>query len=169
MKNKIVIVVALFAGLITSAASAAEFKVGVVDMQKAIQTSSAGKKAKKEVEGDFEKKKKDLKKKEDDLKKRVEEFEKKQAVLSDKVRQEQQTDLQKDMMQFREEVSKSQVTIQQRERELTKPILEKLQKVILEIAKEKDFSMVLEKAEQSVMFAKTELDITDEVIKRADK
>ena len=99
----------------------------------------------------------------------MEEFEKKQAVLSDKVRQEQQTDLQKDMMQFREEVSKSQVTIQQRERELTKPILEKLQKVILEIAKEKDFSMVLEKAEQSVMFAKTELDITDEVIKRADK
>lgn len=169
MKNTIFIVVALFAGLITSTASAAEFKVGVVDMQKAIQTSSAGKKAKKEVEGDFEKKKKDLKKKEDDLKKRVEEFEKKQAVLSDKVRQEQQTDLQKDMMQFREEVSKSQVTIQQRERELTKPILEKLQKVILEIAKEKDFSMVLEKAEQSVMFAKTELDITDEVIKRADK
>ena len=169
MKNTIFIVVALFASLFTSAAVAAEFKVGVVDMQKAIQTSSAGKKAKKEVEGDFEKKKKDLKKKEDDLKKRVEEFEKKQAVLSDKVRQEQQVDLQKDMMQFREEVSKSQVTIQQRERELTKPILEKLQKVILEIAKEKDFSMVLEKAEQSVMFAKTELDITDEVIKRADK
>ncbi len=169
MRNTVFIAVALFAGLFTNAAVAAEFKVGVVDMQKAIQTSSAGKKAKKEVEGDFEKKKKDLKKKEDDLKKRVEEFEKKQAVLSDKVRQEQQTDLQKDMMQFREEVSKSQVTIQQRERELTKPILEKLQKVILEIAKEKDFSIVLEKAEQSVMFAKTELDITDEVIKRADK
>jgi outer membrane protein len=169
MKNTIFIIVALCVGLSTSAAVAAEFRVGVVDMQKAIQTSSAGKKAKKEVEGDFEKKKKDLKKKEDDLKKRVEEFEKKQAVLSDKVRQEQQVDLQKDMMQFREEVSKSQVTIQQRERELTKPILEKLQKVILEIAKEKDFSIVLEKAEQSVMFAKTELDITDEVIKRADK
>jgi outer membrane protein len=169
MKNTNFIVIALFTSLFTSAAVAAEFKVGVVDMQKAIQTSTAGKKAKKEVEGDFEKKKKDLKKKEDDLKKRVEEFEKKQAVLSDKVRQEQQVDLQKDMMQFREEVSKSQVTIQQRERELTKPILEKLQKVILEIAKEKDFSIVLEKAEQSVMFAKTELDITDEVIKRADK
>jgi outer membrane protein len=165
MKKTIFIMVAFFATTVF----AAEFKVGVVDMQKAIQTSSAGKKAKKEVEGDFEKKKKDLKKKEDDLKKRVEEFEKKQAVLSDKVRQEQQAELQKDMMQFREEVSKSQMTIQQRERELTKPILEKLQKVILEIAKEKDFSMVLEKAEQSVMFAKTELDITDEVIKRADK
>lgn len=165
MKNTLFVLVTI----LSTTVFAAEFKVGVVDMQKAIQTSSAGKKAKKEVEGDFEKKKKELKKKEDDLKKRVEEFEKKQAVLSDKVRQEQQADLQKDMMQFREEVGKSQVTIQQRERELTKPILEKLQKIILEIAKEKDFSMVLEKAEQSVMFAKTELDITDEVIKRADK
>lgn len=155
--------------LLFSAVAVADFKVGIVDMQKAIQSSSAGKKAKKEVEGDFEKKKKDLKKKEDDLKKRVEEFEKKQAVLSDKVRQEQQADLQKDMMQFREEVGKSQMTIQQRERELTKPILEKLQKIISEVAKEKDFSVVLEKAEQSVMFAKSELDITDEVIKRADK
>ena len=161
----------LLVGLILAVglAAQAEFKVGVVDMQKAIQASSAGKKAKKEVEGDFEKKKKDLKKKEDDLKKKVEEFEKKKAVLSDKVREEQQMDLQKEMMQFREELGKSQMTIQQKERELTKPILEKLQKVITEIAKEKDFSVVLEKAEQSVMFAKAELDITDEVIKRADK
>ena len=161
----------LLVGLILAVglAAQAEFKVGVVDMQKAIQASSAGKKAKKEVEGDFEKKKKDLKKKEDDLKKKVEEFEKKKAVLSDKVREEQQMDLQKEMMQFREELGKSQMTIQQKERELTKPILEKLQKVITEIAKEKDFSVVLEKAEQSVMFAKSELDITDEVIKRADK
>lgn len=165
MKNLLIALVTLF----TANTMAADFKVGIVDMQKAIQSSAAGKKAKKEVESDFEKKKKDLKKKEDDLKKRVEEFEKKQAVLSDKVRQEQQADLQKDMMQFREEVGKSQMTIQQRERELTKPILEKLQKIISEIAKEKDFSVVLEKAEQSVMFAKSELDITDEVIKRADK
>jgi len=155
--------------LLISSFAMADFKVGVIDMQKAIQTSSAGKKAKKEVEGDFEKKKKELKKKEDDLKKRFEEFDKKQAVLSDKVRQEQQADLQKDMLQFREEVSKSQMNIQQRERELTKPIIDKIQKIISDIAKEKDFAMVLEKAEQSVMFAKSDLDITDEVIKRADK
>lgn len=155
--------------LIVGLAAQADFKVGVVDMQKAIQASAAGKKAKKEVEADFEKKKKELKKKEDDLKKKVEEFEKKKAVLSDKVREEQQMDLQKEMMQFREELGKSQMTIQQKERELTKPILEKLQKIITDIAKEKDFSMVLEKAEQSVMFAKSELDITDEVIKKADK
>jgi outer membrane protein len=164
---KKVLVVLLAMGF--SASAVADLKIGIIDMQKAIQSSSAGKKAKKEVEADFEKKKKELKKKEDDLKKKVEEFEKKKAVLSDKVREEQQADLQKEMIQFREELGKSQMTIQQKERELTKPILEKLQKVIAEVSKEKDLSVVFEKAEQSVMFAKSELDITDEVIKRADK
>ncbi len=53
MKNTLFVLVTI----LSTTVFAAEFKVGVVDMQKAIQTSSAGKKAKKEVEGDFEKKK----------------------------------------------------------------------------------------------------------------
>ena len=40
-----------------SFAAHAEFKAGVVDMQKAIQSTKAGKKAKSELEGEFEKKK----------------------------------------------------------------------------------------------------------------
>lgn len=160
-------VVSLFSLMATAAH--ADFKVGVVDMQKAIQSTSAGKKAKKELEGEFEKKKKEIKKKEDDFKKRVEEFEKKKQVLSDKVREEQQMELQMDMRKYQEEVQKSQMVMQTKERELTKPILEKVQKIIGDIAKEKNLDMVLERSEQSVMWAKSEHDVTDEVIKRADK
>ena len=149
--------------------AAAEFKAGVIDMQKAIQATAAGKKAKKELEGEFEKKKKDLKKKEDDLKKKAEAFEKKKMVLSDKVREEQQAEIQEEMMKFRDELGKSQSMIQQKERDLTKPILDKIQKSISEVAKEKDLSMVFERSEQAARYAKPELDITDEVIKRADK
>lgn len=147
----------------------AEFKAAYIDMQKAIQATSAGKKAKKELEGEFEKKKKDLKKKEDDLKKKAEEFEKKKMVLSDKVREEKQAELQDEMMKFRDELGKSQVMIQQKERDLTKPILEKLQKVIADLAKEKGYSMVFERAEQSVMWAQADLDITDEAVKKFEK
>lgn len=148
---------------------AAEFKAGVIDMQKAIQATDAGKKAKKELEGEFEKKKKDLKKKEEELKKKAEAFEKKKMVLSDKVREEQQGELQEDMMKFREEMSKSQMTIQQKERDLTKPIFEKIQKAIGDIAKEKELSVVFERSEQAVMWSKPELDITEDVIKKANK
>lgn len=161
------LVVSLFT--FTTFAAQAEFKAGVVDMQKAIQSTSSGKKAKKELEGEFDKKKKEIKKKEDDIKKRVEEFDKKKMVLSDKIREEQQIEIQQDMRKFQEEVGKSQMMMQQKERELTKPILEKIQKIIGDVAKEKDLSIVFEKSEQSVMWAKGDMDITAEVIKRADK
>jgi outer membrane protein len=155
--------------IMMTATAHAEFKAGFVDMQKAIQSTKAGKKAKKELEAEFEKKKKDIKNKEDDFKKRVEAFEKKKQVLSDKVREETQMELQTDMRKFQEDVNKSQVMMQTKERELTKPILDKIQKLIADIAKEKDLSMIFEKSEQSVMWAKGEMDLTDEVIKRADK
>ncbi|MCB9073077.1 MAG: OmpH family outer membrane protein [Bdellovibrionaceae bacterium] len=163
-KLMLMMIVSLFAMV-----ASAEFKAGVIDMQKAIQSTKAGKKAKDELEKEFEKKKVDLKKKEDDLKKRAEEFEKKKMVLADKSREEQQIALQQDMMKFREDLNKSQMMIQQKERELTKPILDKLQKAISDVAKEKDLSVVLEKTEQSVMWAKADMDITEEVIKKADK
>ena len=166
----------MFKGLVFSliticiaSAHAEEFKAGYIDMQKAIQSTESGKKAKKELEGEFEKKKKDLKKKEDELKKKAENFEKKKMVLSDKVREEQQGEIQEEMMKFREELQKSQMTIQQKERDLTKPILEKIQKTIASVATEKGLSMVFEKSEQSALWAKPELDLTEEVIKRANK
>jgi outer membrane protein len=155
---------------LTTFAARAEFKVAVVDMQKVVQSTAAGKKMKKDLEGEIEKKKKDFKKKEDDFKKRVEEFEKKRQVLSDKVREEQQMELQMDMRKYQEEVQKSQIAIQTKEVEAVKPIIEKIQKVLGEMAKEKDFSMVVDKSERGgVVWAKSDLDITDEVIKRADK
>ncbi len=160
-------------GLLTMAAVSAnaEVKIGVVDVQKVVLNTSAGKKMKKDIESEIEKKKKDIKKKEDDFKKRVEEFEKKRQVLSDKVREEQQMELQMDMRKFQEEVQKSQMAIQQKEVEGLKPLVEKIQKVIAEIAKDKDLSVVLEKSDRGggVVWAKGELDITDEVTKRADK
>jgi outer membrane protein len=156
--------------ILAAAAAQAEFKAAVIDMQKVVQNTSAGKKVKKQLEDEFQKKQKDIKKKEDDLKKRVEEFRKKSPVLSDKVREEQQMDLQGDMRAFQEEFQKSQATMQQKEVEAVKPIIDKVQKIIAEIAKEKDLSMVIEKSERSnVIWAKSDMDITEEVTKRADK
>ena len=45
----------------------------------------------------------------------------------------------------------------------------KIQKVIAKVAKEKGYSMVFEKTSQSVMWAKADLDITQEVIKEFEK
>lgn len=160
------------AALILSAgvsANAQETKVGYIDMQKAIQETSAGKKAKKELEKEFNAKKTELQKKEADLKKMSEDLEKKSAALSDEAKGKKQQELQQAMMKFQQEVGESQLNIQKKERSLTEPILEKLQAAIEKVAKSGGYTMVLEKNEQSVLWAKKEIDLTDEVVKEFER
>ncbi len=147
----------------------AKFQAAYIDMQSAIQSTKAGKSAKSNLEKEFNKKKDELKKKEGKLKKEADEFQKKANVLSEKARGQKQAALQKKMMEFQQELQQSQMNIQQKERELTKPILDKLQKVIAKVAKDKGYSMVFEKASQSVMWAEASLDITDDVVKEFEK
>ncbi len=152
----------------TSFAFAAETKIGVVDMQRAVQATSAGKKAKKELEGEFEKRKKDLQKKEADLKKMNDDLEKKKSVLSEEVLARRQGELQEEMMKYREVLNKNQMEIQKKERDLTQPILEKMKKAIDVVAKEGGYTYVLENSPM-VLFADPAHDLTDKVIKAFEK
>lgn len=154
--------------LMTASFAHAEAKVGYVDMQKAIQSTAAGKKAKAELEGEFNKKKKELEKKEADLKKMGEDLEKKKSVLSEDALGKKQAEFQDEMLKYRDVVGKSQLEIQKKERELTAPILEKMKKTIAKLAKDKGYTMVIENS-QMVLYATPEADLTDEVIKAFEK
>ena len=146
-------------------AQATDAKIGYVDLQKAIQQTSAGKKAKSDLEKEFNAKKADLQKKESDIKKMGEDLEKKKVALSDDVRAKKTQELQQEMMKFQKEVGESQMNIQKKERDLTAPIIEKLQGSIERVAKAQSYTMVLEKSEQSVLWAQKSDDLTDAVVK----
>ncbi|AFY01179.1 OmpH family outer membrane protein [Bdellovibrio bacteriovorus] len=154
--------------LLTASLAQAEAKVGFVDMQKAIQSTSAGKKAKTELETEFNKKKKELEKKEADLKKMGEDLEKKKSVLSEEALGKKQAEFQEEMLKYRDVVGKSQIEIQKKERELTAPILEKMKKVIAKLAKDKGYTLVLENS-QMVLYATADADLTTEVIAAFEK
>ncbi len=162
------ILVPCFLFFVFAAQAETAFKIATVDMQKAIQTTTAGKKAKTELEGEFNKRKKELEKKEGDLKKMKEDIEKKQAVLSEEVLGKKQAEFRDEMMKYQETVQKNQMEIQKKERDLTQPILEKMRKIIAAVAKEKNFTMVIENSAM-VLYADQGLDITDDVIKSFEK
>ncbi|MGZ3768074.1 MAG: OmpH family outer membrane protein [Bdellovibrio sp.] len=164
MKNMLIVL----SLLMTASFAQAESKIGFVDMQKAIQATAVGKKAKSELEGEFNKKKKELEKKEADLKKMGEDIEKKKSVLSEDALTKKQAEFQEEMLKYRDVVGKSQVEIQKKERDLTAPILEKMKKVIAKVAKDKGYSLVLENS-QMVLYSTPEADLTDEVIKAFEK
>jgi outer membrane protein len=148
---------------------AADLKIGYIDLQKAIQETSAGKKAKKELEKEFNSKKEELSKREGNIKKMQEDFEKKKNVLTEEVKQQKAGELQQEMLKYRDLLGQSQVNIQKKEQELTKPILEKLQDIVDKIAKEGSYTLILEKSEQSVIWAKKDIDLTDELVKQYEK
>lgn len=168
MKKLLGLLVTSLALSATTSANA-ETKIGYIDMQKAIQDTSAGKKAKKDLEEDYNKKKKEIEKREADIKKMNEDLEKKAMVLSDDVKAKKQQDIQSEMLKFREMVGKSQMEIQKREQELTKPIIEGLRKIMAEIAEKEGYSMILEKSEQSVLWAKKDTDLTARLIEEFEK
>lgn len=146
----------------------ASMKIGLVDMQKAIEATKDGQNAKKELENDFGKRKKELEKKEADIRKMGEDFEKKALVLSEDVKKKKQQELQTEMAKFQQEVQKNQMDIQKRQNELLQPILVKLRKVIAGIAQKDSFTTVLEKSDQIVLYSSGDMDITDRVVKEFD-
>ncbi len=157
--------IAFVAMALVSTSALANVKIGYVDMQKAIQSTKAGQKAKKNLEAEFEKRKKGLQTKENELKKMGEELEKKAMVLSEDVRASKQREFQAKMMEFQQNVQKNQKEIQDEERKLTEPILKKLQAVIEEMAKKESYTVIMEKRENGVLWSQKDLDITDQVIK----
>jgi outer membrane protein len=161
-------VIVLLGSLLIASAGHAETKIGLVDMQKAIQSTSAGKKAKSELEGEFNKKKKELEGKEAELKKIGEDLEKKKSVMSEEALGKKQAEFQEEMLKYRDVVGKSQVEIQKKERDLTAPILDKMKKVIAKLAKEKGYSVIME-SNQTVLFSTPDGDLTDDVVKAFEK
>lgn len=161
---------AMVLGLVMSfGASAAELKIGYVDLQKALQDTSAGKKAKAELEVEFKKKKKALEAKEADLKTKREDIQKKKDLLSEVALQQKAAEFQQEMLKYRDQLQKSQLEIQKRERELTAPLINALGKVIDEIAKKEGYDMILEKSQQGIVWAKEDMDLTAKVVQTFEK
>ena len=146
-----------------------ELKIGTVDMQKALQTVDAGKKAKNELEKEFNAKKKSLQTEENALKKMSEDFKKQSLAMNEEARNRKQAELQERIMKFQEMTAKSQSEITQKQHDLTEPLVVKLKSTIGDIAKKKTYTIVLEKNENSVLYSLDKDDITDEVISTFDK
>ena len=169
MKNVFMIMfVVVMASMV---ASAAEFKLGYVDVQKAIEKSSIGKKAKDEMKKEADKRNKELEKKKSDVDKMREDIEKKRSVLAEEAFAKRAQELQEEMQKFNQTAAKAQGELQKKEAELLEPIVKKMKTVIEKIAKDKGFSMVIQSNQnaQIVLYSSPESDLTDDVVKAVDK
>lgn len=166
---KIAAVIVLAIGTLATAAvaeDAASTKIATIDMQKALQTVDAGKKAKGQLEKEFNTKKKMLDDEQSAIVKLEGEFKKQTMVLSDEAKEKKFQELQERKMKFQQQLMRSQTEIQQKEGELTAPIIKAMKEVAKELASKKGYQMVLDRSnEQTIIFSQEKDDLTSELIK----
>ena len=174
----------LLAPLAFASSAGAEPKIAIVDLQRVLLTSKAGKGAKQQFEAIQQKKRKQLKRTDNKLQARE------KALLAERVALEKSVagkgpealtpELKKKMTEFmpklkafQQEVVDFQKTqrdmvqnLSAKEAELLKPIEQKIRMVIDKIAKEKGYTLVLSRV--AVIYGLASDDITDVVAKRMD-
>ncbi len=147
-----------------SAALADDAKLGYVDMQRALNETEDGRKAKAALKKVFDQKQKELDEQQQQLKKDADDLEKKRTLLPpDKVR-EKEAELAGRAQKVQQTYLRHQQDLSGKEQEATAKIFERMQKIIARIAASENFSMILDKS--ALVFAKPHLDLTNELIRR---
>ena len=149
-----------------SSALAEEIKLGYVDLQRALAETEDGRKAKANLKKVFDQKQKELDEQQAALKKDIEDLDKKRTLLpADKVR-EKEAELQSRMQKVQQTYLRHQQDLQAKEQEATSKIFERMNKILGKIAVAENFTMIIDKTQGGLVFAKPSLDLTNDLIRR---
>jgi outer membrane protein len=148
------------------AALAEDIKLGYVDLPRALGETEDGRKAKASLKKVFDQKQKEIDEQQDDLKKSIEDLDKKRTLLpADKVR-EKETELQQRMQKVQQTYMRHQQDLAAKEQEATGKIIERMNRIIQKIAAAENFTMIFDRQQGGVVFAKPHLDLTNDLIRR---
>jgi outer membrane protein len=145
-------------------ASEPPLKIGILDLQRCIQQSEAGKKASKGLQEKSDRIKKDLTTKREDLKKMREEFTKKSNVLSSEAKRDKEKEMIRKEEDFRDLVREKEDEMHKDEYSAMQPLLNELFEVTSKLAKEEGYTLILE-AKSGVVYFNKPIEITEKVIK----
>ena len=153
--------------LVGSASTAgAQGKIGVVDLQRAINETEDGRQAKRRLKKLFDERQKSLDAKQQSLKAQKDSLERQQEVLSEDALRKKVEKYQQDLMELQNEYVQYQQELSQKEAELTGKILEKMQAILRRIGQSEGYTLIIEGNEGGVVWVPTNLDLTDILIQK---
>lgn len=155
--------------LVMSTAAMSAVSVGKVDVQKVLITVNQGVAVRDQLKKSFDDKQATLKKEEEAIKKLQDDYGKKASVINDKEKAKKEREIQEKIIAIQQKTSTYQKEIQDMEQKLKTPILERVKTIVDEVSKAADVDLVYEAATAPILFAKTEKDLTDDVVKAYNK
>ena len=155
--------------LVGLGAAESEFRIGVVDLDRAVSSTDEGRAARDE----FERKKREAEAKLQPLTERAQgllkEYEAKRFVLSDDALFQKQLDLAELRNQIENKRREIQGQLEVDRERLVGPLRAKLSEIVEEVGRSEGFSLILQRNAPGVMYSREALDITDLVIQKFDK
>jgi outer membrane protein len=170
MVKKLVTVVVAVLVLAGAAMSAARAESGVtfgyVDTRKLMTESKPGKNARADLEKVMKAKQAEIEKSEKTLKDMQAAFEKDKLILTADQKQARQKEFQEKLAAYQKMKGEAQRELQQKDQEYTRTALAEIQKIVAEIAKEKNIVLVFDVRERAVLYSAPGPDLTDDVMKK---
>ena len=161
-------VVFLFACFAAQSCLAADLKIGVINVQKIIVTSEAGKAAKerfdvkmKELQGAFKKEEEDLKMMQDEIKK-------KSSAWSEEKKAEKVREYQKNGRELQAKTEDARFEMKQLQDKELEPILKALEQVVEKFGKEKGFTVIMD-SKNGVVYFDEAIEVSEAIVKKLNE
>ena len=143
-------------------------KTAYVNLMQAFENTRQGKRVKSRLEKTASKAKAEFKARELKLQKEEASLKKEMALLSEQARAQKISQLQQQILNFQTEAKNKDTELQNLQNKLMNPILERLKKVIAEIAKKESYTVV-ENIGTEILWVSPDLNLTVKVYKAYNK
>ncbi|MEZ4288756.1 MAG: OmpH family outer membrane protein [Polyangiales bacterium] len=145
--------------------AAAQAKIAVVDLQRALNETEDGQQAKKRLKKLFDQRQTSLDGAQKKLEAQKNAIEKQKDVLSEDALRKKLEAYQKDYMALQQQYMEYQQELAKKESELTQRILEKMQDILRQVGEKEGYTLIVEANEGGVVWAPTSINLTERVIK----
>ena len=166
MRNdwKLIIALVMAAALVFAGGAHAEgLKVAVIDINKILNESEAGKVAKKKIESRYEELKKKVEEKQEEAKKIKDEIDKQKIILGKEKLKEKEDALNARIGELRQLTQEAEKEMQTRQGELTQDVLKSIKVKLEKLVADEKIDLVLDQAQGGVVFFNPALDLTARV------
>jgi outer membrane protein len=142
-------------------------RIAVVDLQRALNETEDGRRAKARLKRLFEKRQQQLDKTQNSLKAQKEQIE--QLIASkapQKTIQERAATYQKALIELQSTYMEYQRELAEQEGQLTREIIARMERILRRIGQSEGYTLIVERNEGGVVWVPSNLDLTDQVIQR---
>jgi outer membrane protein len=147
-----------------SGPAAAQGKVAIVDLQRALNEVEEGASAKAALKKEFDDKQKQLDNRQSELKQMKDELDAQSTMMTAEKKAEKVADLQRKLMEVQQVYMTLQQDLSKREQEATARIFEKMAIILRQVGEEDGFDAIIERT--AAPYFKPSLDVTNELIRR---